>query len=96
MLLPAASLPAGVYNLPALTALDQLLDLAAKRGIKLTLILSRNWGAPDAKTNVRRSACPDALEVKCTGRLTSSPGKSHLHARECSRSSRFRCPSWSV
>ncbi|GAB4818410.1 hypothetical protein N2152v2_005456 [Parachlorella kessleri] len=41
----------GVYNLPALTALDQLLDLAAKRGIKLTLILARNWGAPDAKTN---------------------------------------------
>lgn len=46
--------PAGKYNEVALKALDQVLADAADRGLRLVLILSRNWGGPDSRVMVRR------------------------------------------
>lgn len=47
---------AGVYNDVALAALDQLLADAADRGLRLVLILARNWGGPDSRASVSRTA----------------------------------------
>lgn len=41
--------PTGVYNDVALKALDRVLADAAARGLRLVLILARNWGGPDAR-----------------------------------------------
>ena len=35
----------------ALNALDQVIDAASTRGLRLTLILARNWGPPDSKVH---------------------------------------------
>ncbi|PRW50827.1 glycoside hydrolase [Chlorella sorokiniana] len=39
----------GVYNEVALKALDQVLADAAQRGLRLVLLLARNWGGPDSR-----------------------------------------------
>ena len=41
----------GEYNEKALKALDETLDLAAKYGVMVTLILARTWQGPDALAN---------------------------------------------
>lgn len=46
---PAPHAPAGVYNEVALKALDQMLADAASRGLRILLILARNWGGPDSR-----------------------------------------------
>jgi hypothetical protein len=38
-----------VYNEVALKALDQMLADAASRGLRILLILARNWGGPDSR-----------------------------------------------
>eukprot|EP00887_Chlorella_sp_A99_P001216 scaffold14.g1216.t1 len=40
----------GKYNEVALRALDALVDGASRRGLRVTLILARNWGPPDSKS----------------------------------------------
>lgn len=46
-----------MYNDVALKALDQLLADAAKRGLRLVLILARNWGGPDSRAAVSGLNC---------------------------------------
>jgi mannan endo-1,4-beta-mannosidase len=41
----------GEYNQEALVALDETLDLAAKYGVMVTLVLARIWEGPDALSN---------------------------------------------
>ena len=48
----AAAPSAGTYNEVALKALDQILADAADRGLRLVLILARNWGGPDSRAAV--------------------------------------------
>ncbi|KAL4429995.1 hypothetical protein ABPG77_004365 [Micractinium sp. CCAP 211/92] len=46
--LPLQTKP-GVYNEVALKALDSVLADASARGLRLVLILARNWGGPDSR-----------------------------------------------
>lgn len=44
-----------MYNQAALKALDQVVADAADRGLRLVLILARNWGGPDSRAQVGRA-----------------------------------------
>ena len=51
----------------ALDALDQVIDAASTRGLRLTLILARNWGPSDSKVTRPRGSRVAAAASACQG-----------------------------